>query len=51
MQVKFQYSEGDIIIQVTQAQTAEQACFSFANNAGINVNDYYFKYGEKMLKT
>ena len=50
MQVKFKYPEGEITIQVTQAQTAEQACFSFANKAGINADDYYFKYGEKMLQ-
>ena len=50
MLVKFKYPEGEISIQVTQEQTAEQSRFSFENKAGINVDVYYFKYGEKMLK-
>ena len=50
MLVKFKYPEGEITIQITQQQTAEQACYSFANKAGINADDYYFKYVEKMLK-
>ena len=49
MLIKFKYPEREITIKVTQEQTAEQACFSFTNKAGINLDDY-FKYGEKMLK-
>ena len=50
MLAKFKYPKGDITIQIAQGQTAGQACFSFANKANINVDDYDFKYGEKMLK-
>ena len=50
MLAKFKYPKGDITIQIAQGQTAGQACFSFANKASINVDDYDFKYGEKMLK-
>ena len=38
-----------IKIQFKNEETAQEVCNRFANKAIINIDDFYFKYGEKVL--
>lgn len=49
MIANFKYKGNEIKIQFKNEETAQEVCNRFANKAIINIDDFYFKYGEKVL--
>ena len=49
MRAKFRYEDKELMIQFNPEETAEEVCNHFVNKTFLNINDLYFKYGEKIL--
>ena len=49
MQAKFTYEDKHLIVLFNRDETAEQICTKFVNKTFLNINDLYFKLGDKLL--